>query len=80
MSQRPSFTLLTRPGCGLCEEFELEMRTHLGDRPYALEHVEVDSRPEWRIRYGRSIPVLLDAAGSLVCETHFDAAAVDRHS
>ena len=79
MPQRLSFLLLTRPGCDLCEEFELELRAHLGDRPCALEHAEVDSKPEWRIRYGRSIPVLLDAAGSLVCETRFDADAFERH-
>lgn len=79
MPQRPSFLLLTREGCGLCEEFEIELRAHLGDRPFQLSHAEVDSRPEWRLRYGRSIPVLLDAAGSLICETRFDAGAVDRH-
>ena len=79
MPHRPDFLLLTRDGCMLCEEFEAELRAHLGDRPFALEHAEVDSRPEWRLRYGRSIPVLLDAAGALVCETRFDADAVDRH-
>ena len=79
MSQRLSFTLLTREGCGLCEDFELELRAHLSDRLFDLQHAEVDSRPEWRIRYGRSIPVLLDGAGSAVCETFFDAAALERH-
>lgn len=79
MPQRPSFLLLTREGCGLCEEFELEMRAALDGRDFAIEHANVESKSEWRIRYGRSIPVLLDAAGGLVCETHFDPVAVQRH-
>jgi hypothetical protein len=66
--------LLTRPGCGLCEEFEEALRAH--DPAIVLEHADVDSRPDWREHYGRRIPVLLDAGGSVICEGRFDPASL----
>ncbi len=65
--------LLGRPDCHLCEEFEAELRAHLGGTPFELAHACVDDTAEWRLRYGRRIPVLLDAAGEVIAEGRFDA-------
>ena len=77
MSARAGLTLLSRPGCELCEAFEETMRAALGTRCPPLAVVDIDERPDLRIRYGRLIPVLLDAEGRLVCQTEFDAGAVE---
>lgn len=75
MPLSPKLVLLGRPGCHLCDEFEEELRAHVG-AALDLEHADVDSRREWRDEFGRRVPVLLTAQGELVCETRFDAAAL----
>ncbi len=53
-------TLLTREGCGLCEEVAAELealRPRLAVPP--LEALDGDSDPELLRRYGHRIPVLL---------------------
>ena len=74
----PRWLLLTRPDCHLCEEFEQALHAHLGAAVPALERADVDSRGEWRLRYGTRIPVLLDAQGRVLAEGLFDAAGFDR--
>ncbi|MFT4046507.1 MAG: glutaredoxin family protein [Solimonas sp.] len=74
----PGWLLLGRPGCHLCEDFEAALREHLGRTPFTLGHADVDDRGEWRMRYGRRIPVLLDADGRVLAEGIFDAAAFER--
>ena len=69
-------TLLTREGCGLCEEFEQEMRSAAPQLAYT--RADVDSREDWQRRWGLKIPVLLDAQGQLLCAVHFDASALPR--
>lgn len=69
----PRLMLLSRPGCGLCHEMAEALDVAFGAGAYELEWVDVDSRPEWKRRWGLVIPVLLDAAGRVVCETRFDA-------
>jgi hypothetical protein len=69
--------LLGRPDCHLCEEFEEELRAHAPT--VEVERADVDSRADWREQFGRRIPVLLDARGSVICEARFDAAAVAPH-
>ncbi|MFA5939231.1 MAG: glutaredoxin family protein [Sinimarinibacterium sp.] len=69
------YLLLGRPDCHLCEAFEEDLRTHLGDTDCRIEHACVDDRAEWRLRFGRRIPVLLDGQGEVVAEGRFDAAA-----
>lgn len=71
-----SLLLLGRPDCGLCEEFEAGLRAFLGDAPVRIDHACVDDRGEWRMRFGQRIPVLLDEAGEVVAEGHFDPAAL----
>jgi len=70
-------TLLTRPGCHLCEEFLAQLVAARPQLAGCVEIADVDSRPEWRRRYGYRIPALLDAHGELVCALRFDAQAVD---
>ena len=70
---RPSFTLLSRPQCHLCEQFAEELRAHLG-AAVELQIVDVDSDPELQAQYGLRIPVLLDPDGALCCEVTFDPA------
>ena len=55
----PRFLLLSRPGCHLCEEMVglLESVLPAYDESFAVE--DVDSRPDWRLRFGDVIPVLL---------------------
>ena len=50
--------LLSRPGCGLCEEMRRQVDTILAGLPLQWEVVDVDSDPELARRYGESIPVL----------------------
>ncbi len=71
-------TLLGREGCGLCEEFEAELRA-LGDRLALppLEIRDVDADPDLRRRFGERIPVLL-WDGVPIVSTHFDSREIER--
>lgn len=71
-----SLLLLTRPGCELCEEFHQALLAEFPQLAGVLEMADVDSKPGWQARYGFSIPVLLDDEGTVICETHFDAALI----
>lgn len=70
------FTLLTRPGCHLCEDFEAEALGLLAGRA-EIEPVQVDHHAEWRLLYGERIPVLLDDQGGFICAVTVDANALD---
>ena len=50
--------MLSRPGCGLCEELKEEVDRLLADLPRDWEIVDVDTDPELARRYGESIPIL----------------------
>lgn len=71
-------TLLTREGCGLCEEFAeelLHLRSTLALPP--LETLDVDSDPEMLRRYGHKIPVLL-WDGAPIAVTRLDPGEIER--
>lgn len=68
--------LLGRPDCHLCEVFEAALLAHPDAGRYRIEHACVDDRGEWRMRYGRRIPVLLDEAGEVLGEGVFDPAVL----
>lgn len=72
-ASKAALTLLTRPGCGLCDDFVEAFAAELPQRFGELAIADVDEREDWRGRYGEVIPVLLDAAGRVICETFFDA-------
>ena len=71
-------TLLTREGCGLCEEFAdelVQLRSTLPLPP--LELLDVDSDPEMLRRYGHKIPVLL-WDGAPIAVTRLDPGEIER--
>jgi hypothetical protein len=51
-------TLLSRPGCHLCEEMRKEVDAILAEQPHEWEIVDVDSDAELARRYGAEIPIL----------------------
>lgn len=51
-------TLLSRPGCHLCEEMRREVDAMLAGRPHEWDVIDVGSDPDLLLRYGDSIPVL----------------------
>lgn len=71
-----TLTLLSREGCGLCEEFLDAFAAACPDLLPRLTIADVDSRPGWAGRWGDVIPVLIDDEGSVLCETFFDEAAL----
>lgn len=71
-------TLLTREGCGLCEEMADELAT-LGrrlDLP-PVDALDVDSDPELLRRHGHRIPVLL-WDGVPIAAARLDPAEIER--
>lgn len=70
-TSKPALLLLTRPDCGLCEEFREALEQAFPGR-FDVREACVDDDPEWRRRYGLKIPVLLDEDGTLLCATRFD--------
>lgn len=65
--------LLTRPGCGLCDEFHAEWRAAFPG--IELPRLDVDRDAQLRQRFGDTIPVLLGERDQEVCRVHFDRAA-----
>lgn len=68
--------LLSRPDCPLCDEFLEELAHAFPDLAADVRIADVDSREDWRRLYGRRIPVLLAADGTVLGEGIFDAAAL----
>jgi len=74
----PRLRLLSRPDCGLCDEFrtELEQLGRTVALP-AIEVVDVDSDPHLARRHGLDVPVLL-LDEVRVCQHRLDAAELLR--
>ncbi len=72
MADTSALTLLSREGCGLCEEFHEAFAAACPDLLPRLTVADVDSRAGWAGRWGKVIPVLIDDHGTLLCETFFD--------
>jgi hypothetical protein len=68
--------LYGRPACHLCEEMADDIEQALRGTGYQLRIEDVDTRPDWRERYGLRVPVLTDAAGTEICEIRLDAPAL----
>ena len=68
--------LLGRPDCHLCETVEQALHAHPRAATFEIEHACVDDRGEWRMRYGKRIPVLLDETGEVLAEGVFDPACL----
>ncbi len=54
-----SCVLLSRPGCHLCDEMRQTLEAVLPPLGESFDEKSVDSRRDWRERYGDVIPVLL---------------------
>ena len=67
------WTLLGRPHCHLCEEFEVALLEALGGQG-EVDVVDVDQHPHWRADYGLRIPVLLTDDGRFCGEGLFQLA------
>ena len=67
MSLPPGLVVVSREGCGLCEDMLLalaDLERHQGLPPVTV--VDVDSDPELQRRFGLKVPVLL-LDGSVIC-------------
>ncbi|MEO8309237.1 MAG: glutaredoxin family protein [Pseudomonadota bacterium] len=65
--------LLSRPDCGLCDEFQAELaQLAQSTQLPPMETIDVDSDPQLARRYGLDIPVLL-LDGVRVCQHRLDA-------
>ncbi len=58
--------LLSRPGCHLCERMRHVAEPVLAANGGSLTEVDVDSDPALAERWGNEIPVLVDAAGTVL--------------
>jgi len=65
--------LLTREGCGLCDELLAELTALRAGEPAipGVELIDVDSDPALQRRWGLKVPVLL-LDGALVCTARLD--------
>ncbi len=68
----PSFILLSRQDCHLCEEMEALLRSEFPRLGSSFSVADVDSDQEWRRRFGDVIPVLL-RDGKPVAKVRLDA-------
>lgn len=64
----------SRPGCHLCEVLVEELLPLCRGRG-AVTVRDVDTRSEWRERYGSDVPVV-EIGGSFVCKHRLDRDAV----
>jgi hypothetical protein len=73
LSTGARLTLLTRDGCGLCEELLLELTALRARQPRIppVDLVDVDADPVLQRRWGLKLPVLL-LDGALVCLGRLD--------
>ncbi len=71
------FQLVTREGCGLCEEMLAELEQFCAGLDTSIEMLDVDADERLRTRYGHQVPVLL-MDGEPVCHARFDAAEITR--
>ena len=69
----PRLTLLSRPGCHLCEELHARVAPIVAELGGSVTMVDVDSDPALAARWGEEIPILLDEEGALVAKAN-DAA------
>jgi hypothetical protein len=70
----PVLRVYSRPGCHLCEQLVEDMlpivRGHL-----QVEVVDIDSRFDWKKKFGIRIPVV-EFRGQFVCQYTLDVAAI----
>lgn len=52
-------TLLTRPGCHLCDVMKNIVTTVQSQHPFELTEIDISNHPEFERRFGVEIPTLL---------------------
>jgi glutaredoxin len=72
-----SVTVYSKPGCHLCEEMKALVARVLGDRPAAIEEIDISADADLEARYGLEIPVLL-VDGRKVAKYRIDEAELRR--
>ena len=70
--------LLTRPGCGLCDELEAVLARLPPWRRVEVTRIDVSTDPELEARFGHRIPVLRTPDGRILLEGNVDPRAVRR--
>lgn len=71
----PEFIVYSRPGCHLCELLVEALLQRIRGRG-SVTIRNIDTREEWRSRYGLRIPVV-ECNGGIVCEATLDPAAIE---
>ncbi len=61
-----------RPACHLCDEMADDLAQALRGKPYRLHIEDVDTRQDWRERFGTRIPVLTLRDGTELCHYHLE--------
>lgn len=70
----PRISVYSRPGCHLCDEL-LDMLLPLVRDLAVVDVCDVDSRNDWRERFGDRVPVV-EVNGQFVCQYTLDVAAL----
>jgi hypothetical protein len=70
----PVLHVYSRHGCHLCEIL-IEGLLPLVRGVLEVEVHDIDSKPEWRAKYDRRVPVV-EYDGQLVCQYYLDGAAI----
>ena len=79
MTEEPeSLVFYYREGCHLCETLVSMLHRGWPDLVSKLVWADVDSRPDWRERYGTRIPVL-ESNGKVLCELAPDLNCLQEH-
>jgi hypothetical protein len=78
LAASPSWFVYSRPGCGLCEQFLLDLAALMGDRASRVRVVDIDGDPELCRKYSDRIPVLA-IDGDFVCAYRLDEGRVRRY-
>jgi hypothetical protein len=72
--QLETIRVYSRPGCHLCEKLVEELLPQVRGR-LRVEVVDIDSRPDWKRKFGVRIPVV-EFRGQSVCQFTLDTNAV----
>ena len=70
----PAFDVYSRAGCHLCELLIEDLAGRIGTAATIRVH-DVDTRPEWRERYGDDVPVV-EFEGQELCRHRLDVEAL----
>lgn len=69
-------TLLSCPGCHLCEQLLAQLQPLAQTLGFEIEIRDVDEDEQTLARWGREIPVLLNARGEELCRHTLDVVAI----